>query len=231
MNTPVSWWHFPMLISRWLNYACPARRFRFLVIISNWWNTFTRAARTFHLPPDLVEIGDNWQERLWCSDGKDLFFSEFGLPESFAGDAILLVFPDDGHRIRAVYGHGSRLMVGKTNKVHFVIGTDRSDFEIQTLSDKHGCYSHHSMKSAEGFLFWYGGDNFYRSDGANVESISTIKIRRLLDRIPDSRKEFVVSGISPRRGLYLSAVTLDSGTKNTHVLAYNYRTEAWTVLK
>ena len=37
---------------------------------------------------------------------------------------------------------------------HYLVGTDPATFALLTLSDRHGCVSHHSMQSAEGYLFW-----------------------------------------------------------------------------
>src|SRR6185503_13908445 len=46
------------------------------------------------VPPADLLVGDIWKERLFATDGTDLFFSEFGLLEAFAEDSIIPVFPD-----------------------------------------------------------------------------------------------------------------------------------------
>lgn len=185
-------------------------------------------------PPNNLITGDIFNERLFCTDGTDLFFSEIGTVEAYSVDNVIRVFPDDGHYIRAVHAHGSRLIIGKTNKIHFLTGTDRNDFAINTLSDRHGCYSGFSMKSIEGFLFWYGGDNVYRSDGTSVQSISTLKLRRTLDKVPDGRKEFVMAGVIPSLSWYILAMAQsDSATPtlNTVVACYNYKSDTWSIFK
>lgn len=182
------------------------------------------------LPPNQLRVGAIWKERLFATDGTDLFYSEYLLPECFGEESILSVYPDDGHQIRAVHAYGDRLVIGKTNKIHYLVGADANSFNILTLSDRHGCMSHFSMQSTEGLLFWYGsGNNFYRSDGNNVVEISTIKLRDTLDLVPDSMAHKVVSAVFPSLSWYVAAVPIDETGYNFKVLVYNYKTDAWTV--
>jgi len=166
-----------------------------------------------------------WSERLWITDGSFVYPSNFGRAECYDSLDALSFNRDDGHEIRAVHGSGDRLYVGKTKGIYFVTGTSRDDWRINTLSDKQGCYSQASMKSVEGLLLWYGGDNFYRSDGGAPESISDFKVRTLLDAIPDNRKEYVSAAIYPTLSWYV--VTIPNAVGFTRTLIYNYRTGAW----
>lgn len=184
------------------------------------------------LPPSGLEISDVFSERLWASDGGDLVFSEAFMFESYASDSVIRINPDDGHRMSAIHADGSRLVVGKTNKVYALTGTDRSNFAVDVISDRHGIASHHSVKSAEGQLLWFEGNSFYRIyGGGQPESIATVKMKKTLERIPANRREYVVSAVYPKWGWYLSSVTLDSGTQNNAVLCYNYKSDAWCVFK
>lgn len=169
-----------------------------------------------------------WKERSWLSDSVDVYYSEIGLVECFDEDNFIQVYPDDGHQIIVLHEFGDRLVVGKTNGIHFITGTDRSDFAVSTLSDRHGCIARDSMKSAEGLLFWYSGENVYLSDGSTVRAISDPQIRDILDEIPESYKANVVAAILPRLGLYLLSVPQDSTGVPTKLLVYNYRRPAWS---
>jgi len=181
------------------------------------------------LPPTGLHTAAIWRERLFATDGTDLYYSEFLLPESFGDESIISIYPDDGHQIRAIHAFGDRLIVGKTNKMHYLVGADESSFNVLTLSDRHGCMSQLSMKSAEGLLFWYGtGNNFYKSDGNNVVEISTVKMRDTLDLIPDAMAHKVVAGIVPSLSQYIAAIPQDSTGFNWKVVVYNYKTDAWT---
>lgn len=86
-----------------------------------------------------------WKERLFGTDGRDVYFSREGFPESFSEDFLIQVFPDDGHECRGLLGLGSSLLVGKTNATHYLTGSGLNDFELNTLSDKHGVASGASM--------------------------------------------------------------------------------------
>jgi len=184
------------------------------------------------LPPTQLRVGTIWKERLFATDGTDLYYSEYLLPECFGDESILSIYPDDGHQIRALHAYGDRLIIGKTNKIHYLVGADANSFNVLTLSDRHGCMSHFSMQSAEGMLFWYGsGNNFFRSDGNNVVEISTIKLRDTLDSIPDALAHKVVAAVFPSLSWYVASVPIDDTGYNKRVLVYNYKTDAWTIFK
>lgn len=181
------------------------------------------------LPPDNLILEEVFDERLFVSDGSDVFFSAEGKFESY--DILNDVVPfnlDDGHVIRALHAHGSRLIVGKTDMIHYLTAAGPDRFAPAVLSDEHGVVASESMRSGEGLLFWYSGDNIYRAAGADVVSISTIPVRRILDRIPAAMKEYAVGSIDPAHGEYHLAVSQGSLTQNELELVYNYKTDSWS---
>jgi hypothetical protein len=178
------------------------------------------------LPPTGAKYMTFWNERCILSDGFRWYPSEVGMPESFGGTAVGL-FPDDGHQQRALCGWGDRLVVGKPNVVAYYLETENS-FERRILSDKHGIWSHWSTRVVEDQLLWYGGDNVYRSAGGAPAAISTYKVRRVLDAIPDAQKEDVFAAVYPKRSWYLLSVPQASGRK---ILVYNYKTDSWSVFE
>ena len=184
------------------------------------------------LPPANIRYNVVHKERLWLSDGVDLFYSEQFKPESYYSNSVIQITPDDGHQMRGLHSYGDRLVVGKTNGIHFVTGTSEANFGVSVLTNRHGLYSHHSMKNAQGLLFWYGGDDFYVSDGVTVESISDPKVKDLIDAIPDDMKEYVVAAIEPSLGWYMASIASGSGqTTNNYMLVYNYRDKTWAVFQ
>jgi hypothetical protein len=175
-------------------------------------------------PPSGLLFGTVWKERLFASDGTDLFNSEDGLIEAFDPEAITPVFPDDRHVIRAIHAYGDRLVIGKTNKIHYLVGSDPETFALLTLSDKHGCVSHHSMQSAEGHLFWLGGDNVYRSDGNNVIGIASVKLRDIINSMDDAAARDSFAMVFPTLGWYVLVIP------GYAQLIYNYRTDVWATV-
>lgn len=179
------------------------------------------------LPPSSLEFIEIWRERLWGHDGRDLYASRIGFPEQFDSNFLIQVFPDDGHKLRGIKAYGDRFLVGKTNAVHYLVGTDVSDFELHTLSDKHGVGSGHSMAVAEGVAFWLGMDDFYMTDGQAVRGIGTQKIRTTLEAIPSSLRERAVSYIVPSEGWYVTTIPQDELTGFDLEVVYNYKTNTW----
>lgn len=175
-------------------------------------------------PPDGLVAGVVWKERLFATDERDLYHSEDGLIEAFDPDAIIPVFPDDGHTIRALHAFGDRLIIGKTNKIHYLVGSDPSTFALLTLSDKHGCVAHHSMQSAEGQLLWLGPDNVYRSDGNNVVGIASVKLRTVIEGMDAEAARDAVATVFPELGWYVLVIP------GYAQLIYNYRTDVWTTV-
>jgi hypothetical protein len=174
------------------------------------------------LPPDNVMYGAVWKERLFVTDEVDVFYSEQGRVECFnAADNYIPVFPDDGAVIRALCAYGDRLVIGKTNKIHYLVGSDPDNFALLTLSDRHGCVSHHSMQTAEGLLFWLGPDNVYRSDGNAVTGIATVKLRTILDSASSSSLRDAVGLVFPELSWYVLVIP------GVAELVYNYKTDAW----
>lgn len=180
------------------------------------------------LPPLTCALLEIWGERAWVTDGIDLFFSELGLPESFSEYSIISVKPDDGHAIRGLLGFGDMILVGKTNAMYYVVGTDESDFDLRVLSDRHGCKSAASLKTAEGYTWWFGGDNFYMTDGNDVKAIGDTNVIATVASIVSSDYTLVTGAVDPTNSWYIAGVpTNGSGAVDT-LLIYNYRTEKWT---
>jgi hypothetical protein len=177
-------------------------------------------------PPTSLELAEIFQERLWVSDGTNLYFSGFALPESFYALDFLQVTPDDGHRITGLLNFGDRLVVGKTNATYYVTGYDASTFQLTTLSDRHGVYAHQSMRASEGFAFWFGGDNFYQTDGNVVRAIGDIHLRDLLDSVDSSKYSEIVSAVDERFSRYMTILPITGGGRV--VAVFNYRNGTWT---
>ena len=172
-------------------------------------------------PPAGLQFGVVWKERFFASDKIDLFYSELGRIENFDEDSIISVFPDDGHEIRALHAYGDRLVIGKTNKVHYLVGTDPDNFALLTLSDRHGCAAHHSMQSAEGLLFWLGLDNIYRSDGNSVVGLASVKLQDILAALDPDTLEYATATVFPSRNWYVLSIP------GVATVVYNYKTDAW----
>jgi hypothetical protein len=198
-------------------------------------NMGSAASYSNGIPPNTLTCGAIWNERFFTSDGVYLYYSELGLVECFDPVlGVLMVDPDDGHTIKGIASLGDRLIIGKTNKMHFLLGTGPQSFARYTLSDRHGCYSQHSMATAEGILYWFGGDNFYSTDGSAVSPIGDSKIRDLMDKVPSAYYDKIVGACNPILSQYLAILPQQDPTTGAItyiVVVFNYRTASWSVYR
>ena len=182
------------------------------------------------VPPSRVNFAVLWKERAWVTDGRNMYASQPLFPEAYDYETDTYpVYPDDGHTIRGASPWGDRLFVGKTNAVHLITPSGAA-FSLSTLSDRHGCFSHHSIKVFESLIAWYGGDDFYISTGSEPEKIGDSYIRTLLDDIPDEHKENICSAVVPALSWYVTSIPV-GGSAHTHLLVYNYRSRVWTTFR
>jgi hypothetical protein len=181
------------------------------------------------LPPGGCIALEVFQERLWTTDGTDLWFSEIGLPESYGSANYISVAPDDGHKIVGLKAFSERLLIGKTNAVYYLTGTDRLSFELRTLTDRHGVYSQASMAVTEGLCFWFGGDNFYMTDGNKVTSIGSVEMSTYIEGIQSAYFDRIVGAALPSKGWYVAGIPYGAGATEINVLlVYAYKTGDWT---
>jgi hypothetical protein len=88
------------------------------------------------------------------------------------------------------------------------------------------------MQVAKGIAMWYGGDDFYETDGTSVRSITkdaagASKIKTILAAIPNDEKEYCVSWTVPEKSWYCTTVPQDTDDENEYVIVYNYETRRW----
>lgn len=176
------------------------------------------------LPPGSITEIEVWQERLWATDGKDVFFSEILLPESFSEFSVISVGPDDGHKVKGLLAFGDRLLVGKTNSTFAISSIDGLNFRLGLLSAEHGVFAGHTMRAIQGLAFWFGGDSFYTTDGSAVRAIGSIKVRKTIDSINPTDFDRMVAAVDESLSLYI--VTAPSIGK---VFVYNYQNDDWAI--
>lgn len=182
------------------------------------------------LPPTGITAIEIINERLFAAVGSVVHWSQVGLMQSFSEFNFLPIMEDDGHAIVDLVAWGDVLAVGKTGGVYVLRNAGSTSVESGVISEKHGVRGL-SMQVGEGSLFWYSGENIYRSEGGVPSAISTLRIRETLDQIPEAYKTTVRSALLPRLSLYLLAVPLDAATAPSHIIAYNYKTDAWDIVE
>lgn len=178
-------------------------------------------------PPLNSKTFEIHQERMWTTNGLLLYFSEIGLPESFAGTSSLNVKSDDGYLIKSIVSFGDILLVLKQSGIYYLSGSDEQSFSVRILHANHGCVAGHSAAVAEGFAFWFGGDNFYLTDGNRVNALGTTEVRDLIKDISSADYGLMQAEIYPEDGWYTCGIP-ENGTI-TKWVCYNYRTGDWHI--
>jgi hypothetical protein len=181
------------------------------------------------LPPDGIAAIEIANERLFAAVGSVVWFSQVGMMQAFSEYDFIPIMEDDGHTIVDLVAWGDVLAVPKTGGIYVLRNAGTRSLERGVISEKHGVRGL-STQVAEGSLLWYSGENVYRSEGGVPSAISTLRVRKTLDRIPELYKHVVRSAVLPKQSLYLLAVPLDGATTPSHIVAYNYKTDVWDVV-
>lgn len=186
------------------------------------------------MPPENLLMGVVWNDRMWASDGVYLYASQIGHMEGFDSGDTFAVFPDEGSHITGLLAAEDRLYIQKNDGIHYMTGTSRGTYDLHTLDPENGGWAAHSIRFVEGKLFWLDFDGLYSSQGGPGEPVGDIAMRRYFDAI--DRDLMYVSHMTHLTDKNLLLITLpmrDGVTEfeNGRVvtLAYNYRTNAWSV--
>lgn len=196
------------------------------------------------VPPSGLLFGVIWQERLWASDGRNLYASEIGMPESIPGQNVLSIFPDDGQEITGLVADEGRLYIGRTKSVIYLTGTV-STLERHILDDANGVVSHGSFKLVDGRLIWFTGTDFMESTGGPGRSITSVgpeggnRVGLYMKYLNQDDARKTVAEVWPQEKLYVflgrwnQSWEQDQEDGHPHtvsgsdILAYNYETGAW----
>lgn len=204
-------------------------------------DSFPPNARQYFPAPQDLFTGDIWRDRLWATDGVDVFFSKFFQPEAFNLEDTISVFPDDGYSITSIKAWDDRLIVGKTNAIYYITGNDLATFNVSVLSENIGSINSGCMKVVGNHLYWMGPDKaIYRSSGSgDPEKISDPWMTPLLDRIQDP--ELAFADVRTDKNWFVVCDPNGFGTEvNTAesiiesiplpytFLVFNYRENTWT---
>lgn len=175
-----------------------------------------------------------FDDRMHVTDGDTIWSSQYTRYETFdASDDGIPVSSEDGHKIKCIFPHNRKMIVGKVNSIHTFTPTGAGDYFPGILSDKRGMRSKFAAKSDGQVLVFYDGFTFCRSDnfGEPVD-ISSDKLQDILKAIPSNRRDDLVAEMFPRQNLYV--VTVPQPDDDFIILAYNYKKRdenAWSVFE
>lgn len=171
------------------------------------------------------------QQRMFGSDGQNLFYSKLGYPESWDPENEEPVSEDDGELITGLHSVGGVLLIYKTSSVHGLYGDDPKSWYLRLLDADTGCTSHRSIVTVEGRTYWWSqrGPVQLRMESQTADPIgfaligetlsSTVLNHGQFHRVvcaPDYANQRVVFGVA------------DVGeTRQTRLLPFSYRLQRW----
>lgn len=181
-------------------------------------------------PKKWIDIA-NAYNRIWLTDGRYVYYSEDGAPESFYSTNFINIDPDSGEKIIGLSVLGDSLLVHRSRSL-WAINQSAGIFPFlpQKVDETHGCEVTHSIQSAGGYSFWYKEASLYMTSGGVASDIATGRIRTILEAIPVANRSQIISGVFPTRNWYLLAVPSESSNAVLNrLLVYNYKDKNWTV--
>lgn len=180
------------------------------------------------LPPGGVTAIETLQERLYATDGTDLFRSGIGRPEGWKATDVILVSPDTKQEIRGLCAVGpDRMVIGRTDSMWILTP---SPLRVDPLELTIGCVAGFSMLAVRRLLFWFAPDlHVYVWDGSDTRSITADKIHKLIadeSLFPDpSVYKYACASIAPELSFYILSIMNDDGSGRA--FCFDYRNGIW----
>lgn len=194
------------------------------------------AAASFRngMPPSGVTFMEFHKEHLWVTDGRDLYYSEPGLPDAFHALNLLPVSPDDAGRIEGMVSTPAGLLVGKTTGLWLVTGESRANWEVRLVSSRHGCVSGESMVWSNGVAYYLGEREVYavQDGGGTPTPIGSPRLRQFLERVDPAYHATVTATIYEPMGWLMfsfpdTGADADDWPDRKRTMVYSLRTNAW----
>jgi hypothetical protein len=164
------------------------------------------------------------KSRMFTSDGRYLYFSKLGDPESFDPDSYEVVNTDDGQRIMALVPYNGDLLIFKERATYALIGDDPNTWEIRDFNRSLGCVNHNAWGIGNNMLYvWtHRGPALVREEEFSL--LGQELLADTMQTLEFSAATTVACGVAEVQDLILWAVSLDgNSSENTVVLPFNYK--------
>lgn len=112
------------------------------------------------------------QGRLFAATSTALYWSPLTTPEAFNPLDTDGINEGDGQAITGLYSDGEVLLVFKDTRTYGIFnGNNPLTWQIREIDDQHGCVSHRTIASANGYIYWWSSTGLVRYNGSSVEHI------------------------------------------------------------
>ncbi len=187
-------------------------------------------------PPTGIKYVCWHLSRLFVATDTQLYYSKVGKPEAFDPDFYEDINPDDGQKITGLHSAHDVLIIFKTNSVYYIAGTDPATWEIKLLIPDIGSVSHRGVVTIEGLTYWWSEQGPVMWQGPTTSAIYTVNkpaaigtplIATEVQAVNPAHPELICAVADPTTQQILWAVPGASQSRNTLMLAFNYRLQRW----
>lgn len=175
------------------------------------------------LPSGVTNIEPH-NERIFATDGAQLYYSKSGQFEAFDPDAVELVGKNDGQLIVALHSTSAGLLIFKQRSVYILVGVDPEDWRVELLDSSIGTVSHLSIVSQNGIDYWWAEGGPVAFSGGAIAPIGKLKIGPTVSssNLNLDALDSVSAAVDSENDLILWAVPELGGTRNTLIIPFNY---------
>lgn len=170
------------------------------------------------------------RSRLFAADDNQLYFSQLGVPEQFDPNNFERVNPQDGQRIVGIVSVNEVLVILKRNSMHILSGDDPNSWSLPVVDPSIGCVAPRSIVVVEGVVYWWSDIGPVRWMGFGMpQPIGLPYIASTLDHdnINEAQTINIAGAVDLIHQRVIWAVPAAGSTRNTFMLPWNYRLQAW----
>ncbi|HYE78034.1 MAG TPA: hypothetical protein VEI97_08615 [bacterium] len=186
-------------------------------------------------PPTGVRTLAWHRARMFAADDTKIYWSKIGLPEAFDPVNFEYVNPNDGQKIIKLFSYGDLLLIFKERSLYGLFGVDPETWQVRLLSADIGATGVQAVAATDTTLFWWSekGPIRWSGPGSKPELIGQALLRDQITPTALAFSEFdeVSVAVDPVQEHVLFAVAENGKTRNTMILPWSYRLNAWVSSK
>lgn len=164
--------------------------------------------------------------RMFVATPNAVYYSKLDKPESFDPDNVLPINPEDGQQIRSIFSAFEVLLIFKDRSLYALYGTDPNSWQVRLVLADVGCISNNTVVAAEGTISWLAETGLMTMN--TLGQVNPVGATYLGGTFNDTTLAMAsLSGATavadPLHYRILLAVPESGQTRNTRIIAYNYR--------
>lgn len=174
-------------------------------------------------PPQDGKFATVHQGRMFVASNDALYYSAINQPEAFAATNIEYVDKNAGQPITGLISDHEILIIFKEDRVYGLFnGNDPASWQIRLISSDFGCAAHRTIRSCQGWTFWWSRHGLVRWDGSSpVDDIGLKLYGDPSDRVNYLAIARASACYDPNNARYLVALPETFQDRATMILPFN----------